>query len=170
MFRTPDLHRFTVVWYLQPTQIPDFNVLTAGHFVTDRFIEDIMDGNQSISLVVEETKVPNMDEHTPGTAVPFTFTVITHESQARELIELGYKVTPVNPDAMKTDWRDEPDGMTWQELLMLINSRTRQSGVEPAWEKIVRATDDDDPDAPWYYVTGMRTDDDGIFLTLEPKE
>lgn len=150
MFRTPNLETFYVTWYLHPQQFPDGVTVGNEEFIANRFIEDLMDGRQSLSLVVMEVILPMSIE---GTAdVPVRFKVITTHDMARQLIELGYKVTD----------QDEPDGMTWAELLSIIPRDPERV------EQHIRATDDNDCDAPWYYVTGMRSDDQGLFLSLEP--
>jgi hypothetical protein len=137
-------------------------------FLADRFIEDIMDGKQSIALVVNEVKLP--DEQTlrnlrVGEDVPVVFKVTTTEEYARELIDIGYTVRPEHPDRMKEVWDDEPDGMTWGDLLSMLNGHMRPMG--PELEKHIRLTDDNDPHSPWFQLMGLKKDDDGWFIAIE---
>lgn len=166
MFKTPNLHMFWVTWYLQPSQIP--HPLNNDEFLAERFIEDIMDGRQSIALVVNEVKLPDdatMRNMQIGQNVAIVFLVTTTEEQAKELIELGYTVRPDKPDEMSTIWDDEPDGMTWGDLLSMVNGHMRPMG--PELEKHIRLTDDNDPHSPWFQLMGLKKDDDGWFIAIE---
>jgi hypothetical protein len=158
MFRTPNLEEFHVTWYLQPSQFP--SPLNNEEFIANRFIEDIMDGRKSISLVIEEVQIPDMTQHRIGFVstndVAVGFRVLTTKDMARQLIELGYKVRD----------RDEPEGITWQDLKSILRGTLPQSGLV-TWDKEVRATDDNDPHAPWFRVMSIKHDDDGIFLAIE---
>lgn len=163
---TPNLHVFFITWYLQPSQFPD-GILGQEEFLADRFIEDVMDGRQSIALVIEEVRIPmGFDQHA-FKDIGVTFKVLTTEEQAIELKELGYRVTPEKPDDMKIlVWDDEPEGMTWKDFTSILRG-TLPVSDEKAWDQEVRATDDNDPNAPWFRVMGIKHDDDGIFLALE---
>jgi hypothetical protein len=155
MFRTPNLETFIVTWYLQPQQFPDGVTVGNEEFLANRFIEDVMDGRQSIALVIEEVQLPIELPQRPGD-VPVHFRVLTTKDTARELIELGYKVRD----------RDEPEGMTWIYFTSILRGTLPQSDQE-AWDKEIRATDDNDPNAPWFRIMGIKHDDDGIFLAIE---
>lgn len=161
MFKTPALEELWLTWYLQPTQFPDGAKSGSEEFITDRLIEDIADGRSSVALVVLETKMPDMMHHRVGQDVGVQFKILCTKDTARELIELGYKVQD----------RDEPDeedqGLTWQEFLSLVNGRTRDRRDLEQWDKPMRLTDDNDPNAPWFMITGIKEDDDGYFVAIE---
>lgn len=164
MFRTPNLHPFMVTWFVTASNLPE--PLNNEEFLAERFLEDVMDGDQSIALIIEEVKLPPenvMDRQGPGDEVPVSFKVLTTEPQAKELIELGFKVRPLQPDQMTTVW-DEP-GMTWGELQLLI-AQSISSGKMSAHAQAI-LTDDNDPNAPWYSATGFKQDDRGWFISLE---
>ena len=154
MFKTPNLDEFLVTWFLQPSQFP--NGVTVGNeeFLAERFIEDIMDGKQSIALVIQEVQLPIELTEKLGD-VPVRFKVLTTKDMARELIELGYKVND----------RDESDGMTWSDLLSMVNGHMRPMGEE--LESPIRLTDDNDPHSPWFQMMGLKKDDDGWFIAIE---
>lgn len=167
MFRTPNLKTFLVTWFLQPSQ---FQHLPGSpeEFLTERFLEDIMDGNKSIALVVEEIRAPgSLIGMRVGQDIEVMFKVLTTEEQAKQLIELGYKVRPELPDAMETEWDDPDDGMKWNELLVCVNHATRDRKDCEEWDKPIRLTDDGDPHAPWFKIVGMKRDDAGHFLAIE---
>jgi hypothetical protein len=157
---------FFVTWYLSLSDFPPSQHY--DEFIADRFIEDIMDGQNSIALVVEEVKIPDLGPRatTPTGNVGVVFKVTTTEHQAKQLIELGYKVRPEHPDQMKTKWDDESGGMTWIDFTSILRG-TLPVSDEKAWEQEVRATDDNDPHSPWFKVLGIKHDDDGIFLAIE---
>jgi hypothetical protein len=155
MFRTPNLEEFHVTWHLQPSQFDSMG----EEFLAERFIEDIMDDQTSISLVIEEVQIPDMMNHRVGEDVAVGFRVLTTKDMAQLLKELGYKVRD----------RDEPDGMTWGDFTSILRGTLPQSDTA-AWDKEVRATDDNDPNAPWFRVMGIKHDDDGIFLAIEEIE
>jgi len=158
MFRTPNLDEFLVTWYLHPQQFPDGVTVGNEEFLANRFIEDIMDDRQSIALVIQEVMLPIELPEKFGD-VPVRFKVLTTRDMARELIELGYKVRD----------RDEPEGMTWTDFTSILRGTLPQSDQD-AWDKEIRATDDNDPNAPWFRVMSIKHDDDGIFLALEEIE
>jgi hypothetical protein len=167
MFRTLNLHTFFVTWYLNPEQFPSpFN---NEEFLADRFIEDVMEGRNSVSLVIQEVKIPEMMDRVVGQDVGVVLKILATEPQARSLIDLGYKVRPEHPDKMDTVWDDEPEGMTWGDFTSILRGTLPQSDKE-AWTKEVRATDDNDPNSPWFRVMGIKHDDDGIFLAIEEIE
>lgn len=156
MFRTPNLEEFHVMWYLQPTQFDSMG----EEFLAERFIEDIMDGQTSISLVIEEVQIPDMLQHRAGQDVGVGFRVLATRDVARQLIELGFKVRD-------RDEPDEDDGTTWSEFISLFNHLTRNRAHLEHWDKPIRLTDDNDPHAPWFKVMGIKTDDDGPFVAIE---
>lgn len=165
MFRTPNLHKFLAIWYVQPTQLPGARLVGSEEFLTERFIEDVMEGNRSIALIVEGVRISMATDHRMTEPVPVTFEVLTTETLAKQLIELGYKVKPENPGEMQTKWDDPDDGMKWNEMLVCINHATREN--KEHWDKPIRCTDDGDPHAPWFRIVGLKTDDEGPFLAIE---
>lgn len=158
MFKTPALQEFWLTWYLQPSQLPF--PLNNEEFLSERLIEDICDGKNSVACAILEVKVPDMQNHRVGQDVGVQFKILCTQDMARELIELGYKV-------QDRDEPDEDDGTTWQELLMLISHNTRSRTDTGQWEKPIRLTNDGDPHAPWFKVVGIKTDDDGPFIAIE---
>jgi hypothetical protein len=159
MFRTPNLQQFRVTWFLQPSQFQDMG----EDFIAHRFIEDIMDGRRSISLVVEGVEIPDLTGHIVGQEVPVVLRIVATQNVARELIELGYKVRD-------RDEPDEDDGTTWSEFMSLFNHAVRNKDHERYWDKPMRLTDDNDPNAPWFKVMGIKFDDDGPLLAIEEIE
>lgn len=163
MFKTPNLHSFRVTWFLQPSQFPGGVSVGNEEFLTERFFEDIMDGDTSISLVVEEVHLPITLDHRVGQDVPVGFEVITTEEIAKQLIDIGYQVRPLHPEQMRTKW-DDP-GMPWGELQRML-AHDISTGELSAFSEAL-FTDDTDPNAPWYRCRCIKKDDKGWFLALE---
>lgn len=158
LFRTPALQEFWLTWYIPPSQLQD----VGEEFLSQRLIEDIADGNNSLVLVILGVQMPDdraMRNHRVGSDIAVQFKVLCTQDAARDLIGLGYKLQD----------QDEPEGMTWGDFTSILRGTLPQSDKE-AWDKQVRATDDNDPHAPWFRVMGIKHDDEGIFLAIEEIE
>jgi hypothetical protein len=159
MFKSAALQDFWLTWYLQPSQFDNLG----EEFLCERLIEDVADGRPSVAFAIMECKIPDMLGHRAGHTVGVKFRIICTQDMARELIELGFKMND-------RDEPDEDDGTTWSEFMSLFNHLTRDQKLLPHWDRPMRLTDDNDPHAPWFRVTGIKHDDDGPFVAIEEIE
>lgn len=163
VYPTADLERFEVSWHVEADNVP-MPISEAAEFLAERFIEDVQDTCGAASFVIVETRLP---EAIPDTMHEIVFHIITTMAGAKTMQEHEFEIYPVR-DTPHPDWDYRAsafDGMTWGELQQLI-CRSIASGDISA-NDIASLTDDNDPAAPWYILTGMVKGDNGWHMTAE---
>lgn len=162
VYTTPDLETFEVSWHVEANNVP-MPISEAGEFLADKFIEDVIDACGAGSFVIVETRLP---EAIPDTMHEIVFHIVTTMAGAKTMQEHDFEIYPLREKHPDWDYRGSPfDGMTWGELQQLI-CRSIASGDISA-NDIASLTDDNDPAAPWYILTGMVKGDNGWHMTAE---
>lgn len=163
-FQTPDLHGFILTWDVERANLP--GSLANEEFLSERLIEDIMDEEPNVSFAIVSVTVP-MVSAPDVSHISVRFRIVCHLDDALKILASGHHIEPEFPN--RVDWpKDESDGMTWTDLLSMVNGHMRPLG--PELDKPVRATDDNDPNAPWFKLMGVKQDDDGWFIAIEEIE
>jgi hypothetical protein len=155
---TPNLNRYEVHWPVSTDNIPEPRA-SADEFLRDRFIEDVLDVCPDAGFVIIETRMP-MDFI--DSASEIVFHIATSNATALELQAQEFEIEPL--DDIPWDRRAcAHDGMTWGELLGMLQRMMQNQEIKP--EEIAAVTDDNDPDAPWFILTGTVRGDNGPYFT-----
>jgi hypothetical protein len=164
IYQTPTLLTFEVSWHVESDNIP-MAIADAEEFLAERFMEDVADTCGGASFVIVETRLP---ETVPDTMHEIVFHIVTTMDGAKIMQAHDFEIEPLWPEGQHPDWDYRAvahDGMTWGELSGLIQRSLAQRDIKP--DDIASFTDDNDPEAPWYILTGIRKGDNGWFFTGE---
>lgn len=164
IYTTPGLERFEVSWHVDPDNVPR---PVSEDFLAEKFMEDVLDaaGGTAPSFTITEVRVPSADDMV-DTLVEITFHIVATVPDAATMKAYDFEIHPMRNNIEGWDYTTEPEGMTWGDFTSILRGTLPVSDQE-AWKKEVRATDDNDPNARWFRVMGIKHDDDGIFLAIE---
>jgi len=163
-YSTPGLERFELSWHLNANNIPR---PASEEFLAEKLMEDIFDvaGGAAPAFTITEVRIPPHLELGDET-VEVVFELVATIPDANTIKAYDFEIHPLRDSLEDWDYSTEPEGMTWGDFTSILRGTLPQSDTA-TWQKEVRATDDNDPSAPWFRVMGIKSDDDGIFLAIE---
>ncbi len=158
LIATSNLHKFILTVMTIGQAIGDMDDQTPEN-AAENLVHKILGEKPDLTFTVVGA-INNSDDG-------WNFTLVCTEEVAREILDLEYDIDPAAGEVLQ--WKQpEPEGMTWVDLYMILRGKGHLPELDADEErKEMRATDDNDPHAPWFRVMGIKSDDDGIFLAIE---